>query len=46
MVTAERAGVQGARHVLHFKPPYRPLPDVPHDLIDLDKDDEERADPR
>lgn len=46
MVTAERAGVQGARHVLHFKPPNWPLPDEPHDLIDLDKDDEERADPR
>ena len=40
------AGVQGARHVLHLKPYNWPFPDKPHDLSDLDEEDEERANPQ
>ena len=43
--TAERGGVQGARRVLHPKPYNWPFPEEPHDLSDLDEEDEERANP-
>jgi len=46
MVTAERAGVQRTRHVSHFKPYNGPLHDEPHDLSDLDEEEEERGDPQ
>ena len=46
MVTAERAGIQRTRHISHFKPYNGPLPDEPHDLSDIDEEEEERRDPQ
>ena len=44
MATAERADVQRTRHVSHCKPYNGPLHDEPHDLSDLDEEEEERGD--
>lgn len=46
MVTAERAGVRRTRHISHFKPYNGPLPDEPHDLSEIDEEEEERRDPQ
>ena len=46
MVTAERAGVRRTRHTSHFKPYNGPLPDEPHDLSEIDEEEEERRDPQ